>query len=70
MIADAILEQYNSKLIAKLFLSQKHILNKQGAYKAKAHIYRDIYAEFEFEIVSDEPIAENTDVETSENEEK
>ncbi|HHW59406.1 MAG: 50S ribosomal protein L9 [Bacteroidales bacterium] len=70
MIADAILEQYNFEIDRKTISIPETHIKQAGTYKAKAHIYRDIYAEFEFEIVSDEPIAENTDVETSENEEK
>jgi len=58
MIADAILDQYNFEVDRKTISIPDEHIKQIGIYKAKTHIYRDIYAEFEFEVVSDEPTAE------------
>lgn len=70
MIADAIVDQYNFEVDRKTISIPEEHIKQVGTYKAKAHIYRDIYAEFEFEVVSDEPAAEiNNQEQTEDNKE-
>jgi large subunit ribosomal protein L9 len=67
MIADAIVDQYNFEVDRKTISIPEEHIKQIGTYKAKAHIYRDIYAEFEFEVVSDEPMSETSIEQPTEN---
>jgi len=69
MIADAILDQYNFEVDRKTISIPDEHIKQIGTYKAKTHIYRDIYAEFEFEVVSDEPTSEINNQQPEDNQE-